>query len=143
MKTLREHNTKLFAIGIGKASVSELQEIGDKPFAKHVFYADEYHQVEQFQSNLVRYICHAAGGFGDVLPVKATPPPQLSFCPKSNLISQHIEKVPRIRKVRGVKLRGQEKESGPSFRLSTKRFLRYVTHFSRIQTLFSKFFLFL
>lgn len=60
VNSLTQKGVKIFAIGVGKATVSELKKLaftGEKSNTKDVFYADNYADAKRFTSTLVSLIC--------------------------------------------------------------------------------------
>jgi len=57
---LTAKNVKIFAIGVGDATVTELKKLaftGEKSNTKDVFYADDYQSAKKFTDTLVNLIC--------------------------------------------------------------------------------------
>jgi uncharacterized protein YegL len=57
---LTSKDVKIFAIGVGDATVSELKKLaftGEKSNTKDVFYADDYQSAKKFTDTLVTLIC--------------------------------------------------------------------------------------
>ena len=57
---LTSKGVKIFAIGVGKATVTELKKLaftGEKSNTKDVFYADNYADAKRFTDTLVSLIC--------------------------------------------------------------------------------------
>jgi len=57
---LKVFDAKIFAIGVGDATVTELKRLawtGEKSDQKEYFYADDYEQAKKFRKKLVQQIC--------------------------------------------------------------------------------------
>ena len=60
VEQLKGKEVKIFAIGVGKATVTELKKLaytGEKSNTKDVFYADNYKDAKRFTDTLVSLIC--------------------------------------------------------------------------------------
>jgi len=60
VEQLKDKEVKIFAIGVGKATVTELKKLaytGEKSNTKDVFYADNYKDAKRFTDTLVSLIC--------------------------------------------------------------------------------------
>lgn len=60
VNSLTQKGVKIFAIGVGKATVTELKKLaftGEHSNTKDVFYADNYADAKRFTSTLVSLIC--------------------------------------------------------------------------------------
>lgn len=58
--SLKEFDSKIFAIGVGDATTSELKKLawtGEKSNTKDVFYADNYAEASKFLNMIVKVIC--------------------------------------------------------------------------------------